>query len=101
MLGGVGDISVMLDPEHRDLFLFLSQYSKDRSAQGVAVARMAWADRDAPQERIAVWQDGVWLPPRRGVDADGDAAAWTYPAGAPLVPVSKPWHDGNAAADAH
>jgi hypothetical protein len=100
VLGGVGDLSVMLDPEHRDLFLFVSQYSKDPSAQGVAVARLAWADRDNPAGRVAVWHGGVWLPPRRVDDADGNSVGWAYAAGTPLVPVSKPWHDGNEAADA-
>jgi hypothetical protein len=99
VLGGVGDLSVILDPEHRDLYFFVSQYSTNRSAQGVAVARMAWADRDQPQGRITVWQDGVWLPARGSVDAD-EAITWTYPLGTPLVSPSKPWHDGQASADA-
>ncbi|MGE3493036.1 MAG: hypothetical protein AB7N29_23765, partial [Vicinamibacterales bacterium] len=76
-----------------------SQYGRDRSAQGVAVARLAWADRDAPVGRVAMWQNGVWLPAQH-VAGDGPEQ-WAYPAGTPLVPVSKPWHDGNAAADAY
>ncbi|MGE3579318.1 MAG: hypothetical protein AB7I25_12745 [Vicinamibacterales bacterium] len=97
--GGVGDLSAMLDPTHQDLFLFVSQYGRDRSAQGVAVARLAWADRDAPVGRVAMWQNGVWLPAQH-VAGEGPER-WAYPAGTPLVPVSKPWHDGNAAADAY
>ena len=109
VLGGVGDLSAMLTPNRTDLLLFFSQYSKDPSAQGVAVARLAWADRDAPGGRVTIWRggarDGAWLPAARvaganaGSDAD-DPVAWEYPAGTPLVPVSRPWHDGNAAADA-
>jgi hypothetical protein len=107
VLGGVGDVSALLDPGRQDLFLFFSQYSKDRMEQGVAVARLAWADRDAPQGRVAVWQNGAWLPPRAGLDAESEASAnveaetWEYPAGTPLAAVSRPWHDGDAAADAY
>jgi hypothetical protein len=50
---------------------------------------------------VAIWQNGAWLPPRRVGEADPEVAlSWEYPAGTPLVPVSKPWHDGNPAADA-
>lgn len=101
VLGGVGDLSVMLAPDRTDLFLFFSQYSKVPSEQGVAVARLAWADRDAPGGRVTIWRNDAWLPAGRvaGADAD-DPVGWEYPAGTPLVPVSRPWHDGNAAADA-
>ncbi len=101
VLGGVGDLSALLDPDHRDLYLFVSQYSSDRAAQGVAVARLPWADRDAPEGRAAMWQDGIWLAPRPTGAAESGAGAWAYPAGTSLVPASKPWHDGNAAADAY
>lgn len=90
VVGGVGDLSAMLDPGRRDLYIFFSQYGRDPSMQGVGVARPAWADRDAPAGRVAVWRDGAWIP-----SAPGD-----YPAGTPLVRVTKPWHDGDAAADA-
>ena len=45
-VGGVGDFSVQLDADSRDLYIFYSQYS--RRSQGVGVARLAWADRDDP-----------------------------------------------------
>jgi hypothetical protein len=103
VLGGVGDVSALLDPAGQDLFLYFSQYSSDRSEQGVAVARLAWADRDAPRGRVTVWQNGAWLPARSDVEAEGDveAEAFEYYAGTPLVPVSRPWHDADAAADAY
>jgi hypothetical protein len=100
VLGGVGDFSAILDRDRRDLFLFVSQYSRDRSAQGVAVARLAWADRDAPQGQVDVWRDGAWIPPRPALDAEGRPAGWSYPAGTPLMPVTQPWHDGRPEADA-
>jgi len=101
VVGGVGDVSVMIDDGWRDLYLFFSGYSKDPSGQGVLAARLAWADRDQPKGRVTVWQEAVWLPPRRIATAGTDSdEAWEYPAGTPLTPVSKPWHDGSVAADA-
>lgn len=101
VMGGVGDVSAMLTADRTDVFLFFTQYSKRPSEQGVAVARLAWADRDAPAGRVTIWVNGAWLPPRpaSGSDAEG-SASWAYPAGTPLVPVTKPWHDGDVAADA-
>jgi hypothetical protein len=101
VIGGSGDVGVMLDADRQDLFLFFSQYSKDPTAQGVAVARLSWADRDAPVGRAMIWQQGVWLPARRVVPPDGSAVdRWEYPAGTPLVRVTEPWHDGDKKADA-
>ena len=42
----------------RDLYLYDSQYGKEPSAQGVALARLAWADRDAPVGQADIWHDG-------------------------------------------
>jgi len=42
-VGGVGDVSVVLDRDSKDLYLYFSQYSKYPAAQGVALARIAWA----------------------------------------------------------
>lgn len=99
VIGGVGDVSAMLSPDGRDLFLFISQYSTTPSDQGVAVGRLAWADRDSPGGRVTIWRDGAWIPPRFTADADG-VETWSYPSGTPLSTVSKPWHDGQVAADA-
>jgi hypothetical protein len=60
VIGGVGDLSAMLDPGRRDLYLVFSQYGRDPSMQGVGVARLAWADRDGPAGRVSVWRDGAW-----------------------------------------
>jgi hypothetical protein len=97
-LGGVGDPSVMLDTDHRYVYVFFSQYGRDPSQQGVAIARMAWADRDAPVGKADVLQNGVWLPPRQSDRGAGPVLE--YPAGTPLVPVGNPWHDGDFAVDA-
>jgi hypothetical protein len=100
VLGGVGDVSAVLDAEHQDLYLFVSQYVAGPSAQGIVVARLAWADRDEPRGNIEVWQQGAWIP---AVQTPGDGeseASWEYPLGTPLVAASRPWHDGRAEADA-
>jgi hypothetical protein len=84
VLGGIGDVSAALDAESKDLYLYFSQYVRDGAAQGVAVARMAWADRDAPVGKLTIWNDGAWL-------ADG--------LGTPLWPARQPFHDRSSAND--
>ena len=107
VIGGVGDLSVMIDHDKNYLYVFYSQYQRQREAQGVAVARMLWADRDRPAGRMAIWRDGTW---------DGNAGRlmfspllpgaqrrrleWTYPAASPLVTTSQAWHDGDDKVDA-
>jgi len=98
-VGGVGDVGVMLDQNSRDLYLFFSQYSRVASAQGVAVARLPWANRDTPAGRVDVWVDGIWQPARRG-SGDGEGETWSFPAGTPLAAVSRPWHDADRVNDA-
>ena len=101
VIGGVGDLSAVLSPGATDLLLYYSQYSRVPAEQGVMVARLAWADRDAPVGKMSVWNDGAWLPARQVRPAgDGVPAAWDFPSGTPLVPPSEPWHDGNERVDA-
>ena len=97
-LGGVGDPSVILDADHRYLYVYFSQYGKDPSQQGVAIARMPWGNRDEPAGQLAVLQDGIWLPARQ-VDR-GSGPEWEYPSGTALVPVGNPWHNGDFDVDA-
>ena len=101
VLGGVGDLSVMLDPTETNLYLFFSQYSREQAAQGVAVARLLWADRDQPVGALSIWRDGVWeygqLVDTPIVDPDGATrSSWfEFPPGTPLVPTTEAWHDGD------
>jgi hypothetical protein len=101
VIGGVGDVSALLAPGSADLFLYYSQYSRVPAEQGVMVARLAWADRDAPIGRVTIWNDGAWLPVRLAREAeDGIPARWEYATGTPLVRALEPWHDGNERVDA-
>lgn len=95
-VGGVGDLSVMLDRESTYLYIFFSQYSRAPEAQGVAVARMQWASRDQPVGQVDVWTEGLWLPPRPLLAGDDEVTTlgWEYPAGTPLVMPTHPWHVG-------
>ena len=97
--GGVGDMSVLLDRAHRDLYIYFSQYARDRAQQGVGVARLAWADRDAPAGKLTVWSKGVWLPARQ-VDDETGGSRWVYPNATPLVAPTRPWHDNDGVVDA-
>jgi hypothetical protein len=102
VLGGVGDVSVVLDADAKDLYFYFSQYVRDRQSQGIGAGRLAWADRDEPTGRLSVWQQGAWIPPlRRESSADDEAVSWEYPVATALVAPTRPWHDGNAAADAY
>lgn len=92
--GGVGDLSVMLDADRQFLYLFYSEYLADLAGQGVAVARLAWADRDAPAGRADVWHQQVWVPPSEQIPS-----SWIYPVGTPLFPTARSWHDPEGLAD--
>jgi hypothetical protein len=106
VIGGVGDLSVMLNAAKTDLYIFFSQYPKQQSAQGVAVARMVWANRDRPIGRVTVWTDGAWVSSRinrtPSLDVFGNTRQiWReYPAGTPLVPTTLAWHDPDGRVDA-
>jgi hypothetical protein len=100
--GGVGDFSVMLDPDRNYLYVFFSAYGPSLDGQGVSVARMAWADRDQPLGALAVWQGGLWLPASPVVVGDDEDAAvsWVYPTGSPIYQVTRSWHSDDGIADA-
>jgi hypothetical protein len=107
VIGGVGDLSVQLDPNKQYLYFFYSQYHRDALSQGVAVARMQWADRDRPGGKIELWRDGIWEPEagRRTFlpglpGAERRRLEWVYPAATPLVAPALAWHDADDKVDA-
>ncbi|MGH9384267.1 MAG: hypothetical protein ACRD2N_08300 [Vicinamibacterales bacterium] len=106
VIGGVGDLSVLLDSTSTNLYIFFSQYQAQASAQGVTVARLLWADRDRPIGRVDVWQNGTWDPARLRRIADssrpsGQRLVWEYPVGSPLVAAAQAWHDNDSLVDAY
>ena len=101
-VGGVGDFSVMLDQEEQHLYLFYSQYAGSVESQGVAVARLAWADRDEPVGKVNVFFENDWVP-ANSVEEFSDPpspAHWAYPVGFPIFPAKDSWHDGDSKVDA-
>lgn len=96
VIGGIGDVTAALDAESKDVYLYFSQYVRDGRSQGVAVARIAWADRDAPAGKATVWNDGAWLP---AVENPSSDIGFDYPLGTPLVRSERPFHDRTSAND--
>jgi hypothetical protein len=64
--GGNGDNSVMLDAQKEYFYIFISVYAGDVSEQGVALARMRYADRDDPVGKVWKWYQGAWDEPGIG-----------------------------------
>ena len=78
--GGHGDFSVLPDPRQEWFYFFYSNYAGPAAEQGVAVARMRVADRDAPVGKVVKWFDGGWKEPGLGGKC------------APVFPVKRSWH---------
>ena len=98
-VNGTGDLSAVLDSDSRDVYFFFSQYERSTSQQGVAVARMAWADRDEPVGRLMLWRSRFWLPAAREIRTDGEAV-WVYGVGVPIFATTDGWHDPGERTDA-
>jgi hypothetical protein len=58
--GGHGDFTVIADRRGEYLYFVFSNYSGDRASQGVALARMAVADRDNPVGAVYKYFSGAW-----------------------------------------
>ena len=82
--GGVGDFSVMLDPQEDYFYIFYDAYAGEASQQGVAVARLPFADRDAPVGQAVKWYEGAWDQPGLGG------------LNTPIFPVRVDWNDSSA-----
>jgi hypothetical protein len=82
--GGNGDFSIMLDARKEYLYFFFSTYAGEVSAQGVAVARMRWADRNQPAGKAWKWHNDQWTEPGLG----GRASI--------VFPALVDWHAANA-----
>lgn len=64
--GGNGDFSVMLDRNEEYLYFLFSTYAGTVGEQGVAMARMRWADRNHPTGKVTKWYAGRWTEPGLG-----------------------------------
>lgn len=61
--GGHGDFSVVLDRERKYFYFFFTNYSGPLEEQGVAVARLAFADRLHPAGSVWKFHQGQWNEP--------------------------------------
>lgn len=64
--GGHGDISVVLDREQKYFYFFFTNYGGPGESQGVATARLAYADRFTPVGRVQKYYQGSWSEPGLG-----------------------------------
>ncbi len=81
--GGHGDFTVLLDATRQFFYFYFGNYSGPPSSQGVAAARMAFADRQDPVGR-------VWKYFRDGFREHGLRGRVT-----PLLPARAPWNAHN------
>jgi hypothetical protein len=82
--GGNGDFSVVLDRKKEYFYFFISTYAGDKSEQGVAVARMEYADRDKPVGKVWKWHKAEWKEPGIGGKVT------------PVFPAKVDWHEKHA-----
>ena len=64
--GGNGDFSCMLSKDKKYMYFYISAYAGDISEQGIAMARMAWSDRDNPIGKVFKYCKGKWNEPGIG-----------------------------------
>jgi hypothetical protein len=111
-VGGVGDLSVMLDPDRLFAYIYYSQYVETDGRVGVVAARLAWADRDAPAGRADVWSDDAWVPPSErdlraargrqmepGDEDDPVETVWDYSLATPFFASTNRWDDAKPGVD--
>jgi hypothetical protein len=82
--GGNGDFSIMRDPRAQYVYFFISTYVGDASEQGVAIARMSWADRDQPVGKVWKFHEGGW----NSLGLGGKTT--------PIFPAKVDWHQADA-----
>jgi hypothetical protein len=64
--GGHGDFSVILDRDQNYFYFLFDNYGGDLSGQGVAIARMAFGDRQYPVGAVWKYFHGDWIEPGLG-----------------------------------
>jgi hypothetical protein len=78
--GGNGDFCMAVDQPPRFIYFFISTYTGSLAEQGVAVARLAYPDRDQPAGKVRKWHNGSWTQPGLG----GQVSA--------IFPAKVDWH---------
>lgn len=64
--GGHGDFTVLLDEQRQYFYFYFGNYGGPESSQGIAVARMAFADRADPVGKVWKFFEGAWEEPGLG-----------------------------------
>ncbi len=82
--GGHGDFSVILDREREYFYFLFTNYGGPGQNQGIAMARMAFADRANPRGTVRKLHQGEW-------DQPGVGGAVT-----PIFRAQVPWERSNA-----
>jgi hypothetical protein len=82
--GGHGDFSVIADRGGEYLYFLFSTYGGGANSQGVAMARMAVADRFGPVGAVWKYHDGAWEQPGLGGMVT------------PIFPAKKSWMAADA-----
>lgn len=77
--GGHGDFSVLPDPDGRYLYFYFGNYGGPAEQQGIAAARMAVEDREAPVGNVWKYYAGAWESPGLGGPVT------------PVMPVRQTW----------
>ena len=82
--GGHGDFSVILDEKGEYFYFLFTNYGGGPLAEGIAIARMEFADRFQPMGAVYKYFDGDWFEPGIG----GSASA--------IFPAHVTWANANA-----
>lgn len=79
--GGNGDFSVILDRQGEYFYFLIGTYYKDVAQQGIALARMRYADRGCPVGKVWKYHNGAWEEP----GLNGHVTT--------TLPVNRDWYD--------
>ena len=85
--GGHGDFSVIPDRENNFFYFLFTNYGGAHEEQGVAIARMNFADRLQPGSAVKKYYRGAWEEPGLGGRMS------------PIFPANVAWNDANT--DSH
>jgi hypothetical protein len=59
-VGGNGDFAVVADGWQEYFYFFISTYHRDKTEQGISVARMRYGDVNQPNGKVFKWYRGGW-----------------------------------------